>query len=366
LFAKEIQMKRFFACLLIILSVLIFKPNDLRAELSGEALQVGESNQQEQAEKVKRIKSDLYHKNRIERKRKQKPEAKTFMDKLDLHYGVNEGFDRNVKLDSSHKRDFYTAQSVGVGYTDHIKNTFIYRLGYNLHHKGYYKFADRRLLDQTFSAETALKLIPHHLYLETDYRYRILRRQHTPLSDFNGNEIKIGLKNYIIKDTFYHKPSYLFFHNDYRKFKARNAQGEHGLKVRRDNINAFDEELGLHLPHHFLIRVHNQIGHSDSNDQFLDFYDYSYYQVTPIISWEPTDKWLVLTGFFFQHNNYNERAVYGTAEKENLYSAFGSVFYHFNPHVTWSFDCFYIKSDTNVPELEFEDASFSTGLHFHF
>ena len=344
----------------------LFPAGNLHAQLSSENRQLGQIENRNFTDSVRDFLNKLFRHEQLEAKKKVKPAPKTFMDKLDLHYGVNEGYERNVPLDSSHKGSFFTNQNLGIGYTDHIKNTFVYRLGYNLHSQIYGKFSDHDILAQTFSVETALKLIPHYLYLETDYHDRIFRRQHTPLDDYNENEVKIGLKNYLIKDTLYQKPSYIFRHDGYDKFKARDAQGTHGLKDRMDNINAFDHEIGIHFLKHGLLRIHNQIGWADSNDQFLDFYDYSYYQVTPVLTWHLTEKCLLLTGFLFQHNNYDGRAVYGTAEKENLYSTFGGIYYNFNQYMTWKFNTTYTKSDNNVPELEFGDASFSTGLEFNF
>jgi len=350
----------------LIFPIIAFSAHELHAQLSSENRELGQLSNQNFVEGIKDFTYKLFHHERLEEKKKQKPVPKTFMEKSDFHYGVNEGYERNVPLDSSHKGSFFTTQNVGASYTDHIKNVFVYRLGYNLRFQDYYKFSNHNILSQAFNVETALQLIPHHLFLETDYRYNIFRRQHTPDDDYNENEVKVGLKHYLIKDTLYQKLSYIFRHDGYHKFTARDAQGNHGLKDRMDNINALDHEIGIHFLKHGLIRVHNQIGRADSNDQFLDFYDYAYYQVTPIISWHPREDWLLMSGFLFQHNNYDGRAVYGTAEKENLYSVFAGIYYHFNQYVTWKANCTYVKSDNNVPELEFGDASFSSGLEFHF
>jgi hypothetical protein len=357
---------RILVCAALFFNLIVFPVQNLPAQLSGENTKLVQSENLNFFEEIKGITNKLFHSLNFEDKKKEKHVSKTLLEKLDFHYGVNEGYDRNVPLDSSHKGSFFTTQNVGVSYTDHIKNRFVYKLGYNLQFQDYYKFSDHNSLAQNFSVETALKLIPHHLFLEADYHFYIYRRQLTPGDDYIENGVKIGLKHYIIKDTLYQKPSYVFSHDGYNKFTARDALGTHGLTDRRDNINAFDHEVGLHLPGHLLLRVHNQIGRADSNDQFLKFYDYSYYQVTPILSWQPTKKWLLMGGFLFQRNNYDGRAIYGTAEKESLYSTFAGIYYHLNQYMTWKANCAYVKSATNIPELRFQDASFSSGLEFHF
>jgi len=348
-----------------LINTLTFNPFFLEAQLTGEDLETARLERINIVDRILDIPRKIFHKQRLEKKAKKK-EPKTFADKLDIHYGVNEGYERNVKLDSSHKGSFFTGQILGASFTDKIRNAFVYRIGYKIRHRNYYKFADHNILAQTMRAETALRLIPHKLFLETDYYYRIFRRQHTPLDDFNENEVKVGLKNYLIKDTLYQKPSYIFRHYGYRKFKARNSEGEHGLANRKDNVNAFDHEIGIHIAHNLLIRVHNQIGRHNSNDQLLDFYDYTYYQIIPVASYHPAKDWLVTVGYYFQRKNFDERDVYGLGARENLQSVFGGVYYHFNEYITWKVNCTYIRSDTNISELEFQDASFLTGLEFHF
>ena len=352
--------------LFLLICQILFPIQNSYGQLTGEDLETARIERTSIVDKILDIPRKIFHKQRLEKKAEEKPGPKTFADKLDLHYGVNEGYERNVLLDSSHKGSFFTGQILGASFTDKIKNAFVYRVGYKIRHRNYSKFSDHNILVQTMSAETALRLIPHKLYLETDYYYRIFRRQHTPLDDFNENEVKVGLKNYLIKDTLYQKPSYIFRHYGYRKFKARNSEGEHGLEGRKDNINAFDHEIGIHIAHNLLIRVHNQIGRANSNDQLLDFYDYTYYQVIPVVSYHPAKDWLVNVGYYFQRKNFDERDVYGLGARENLQSVFGGAYYHFNKNVTWKFNATYIRSDTNIAELEFQDASFLTGLEFHF
>ena len=142
--------------------------------------------------------------------------------------------------------------------------------------------------------------------------------------------------------------------------------GTPGLDNRHDTTHRLDYEIGLHLVPTLLIQVHNQYGRNDSNDDFLDFYDYSFYQVTPSITWEITKPLLLITGVQFQRNNYDNRAVRGTAERENFTAFFGSLFYHVTDYASIGFHWVYSKDDSNLPELEYQDSSLSLGVHLHF
>ncbi len=345
-----------------LLIALVLGSTRLKAQLTQAQTNAARIEEQQNVEGIKKMKRNMFREQQL----KQKPASKTFIQKFDFHYAVLEGFDQNVPVDPEHlKGSFFTKQKAAVGFTDHIKNIFIYRLSYALGHTYYYKFSELNILNQNFHAETALKLLPN-IFLETGYGYEIFRRQHTHLANYNGNEVKVGLKHYLIRDKLYHKPSYIFHHHGYGKFKVRNAEGVPGLRDRKDNFNAFDYEVGMYVYHRLLIRVHNQFGRNNSNDQFKDFYDYSYYSVTPIVSWHLSKDWLLVGGFHYQLNHYDDRNIHGSAERENLYSFFGGVYYQINKYLTWSANAIYIQANSNVPELEYKDPIYSTGFHLHF
>ena len=138
----------------------------------------------------------------------------------------------------------------------------------------------------------------------------------------------MGLKHYFIPKRLYHKPSYIFQSRDFTKAKARLANDSPGPDGRNDTTHRLDYEIGVHPVPQFLLRVHNQYGRNDSNDQFLDFYDYSFYQVTPSVTWEVSKPLLAIVGVKFQRNNYDDRAVRGMAEREDFTAFFGNLFYH--------------------------------------
>ncbi len=288
---------------------------------------------------------------------------KTFLQKFSLYNAVNEGFERNVPLGTPRHGSLFTTQDTVLTYTDRLKKDLIYRFTYGLRHTNYYKFSDFNVLDQNIKVETALKLIPS-LYFETEYRHDIFRRQLTPISDYDGNEVKLSLKHYLIKDKLYHKSSYVFHHHGYYKFKARDATGVHGLEDRRDNLNAFDHEVGVYLFPNLLIHVNNQFGRNESNDLFKDFYDYSYYRITPNVTWHVTKDWLFIGGYRYQRSRFDGRDLHGVLDRESLQSFYGGIYYHISKNLSWSANCHYLKNGSDVPEFAYSDSWFSTGIHF--
>ena len=292
--------------------------------------------------------------------------AKEILGKFEFNYAALEGYNRNVRLNSTHKGSFFTDQFLSVAYLNHVKKNLFYRLIYRFRSLNDYKFGDENLMAHNFQVQSSIKLLPN-FFLEPEYRFDISRRPHEPAADFDRNEVKVGLKHFLYKDILYHKPSYLFAHHHYEKFRARLPfdQDIPSSHLRADNENAFDYEIGFHPHKNILFQVHNQIGRNDSNDQFFDFYDYSYYRVTPLVTWHTTKKATLIAGFSFQRNNYDDRAIHARAEAEDISTLFGSIFYQLNPHAALGLHWLYVHNDSNVAELEYDDSIFSIGLHLH-
>jgi len=213
--------------------------------------------------------------------------------------------------------------------------------------------------------ETAIELTPH-FFIESEYGARWFWKPDDAQGNFNEQEVKVGLKHYLIPKRLYHKPSYIFQYRDFSKAKARLADGSAGPDGRNDTTHRLDYEIGVHLMPELLLRVHNQYGRNDSNDQFLDFYDYSFYQVTPSVTWEISKPLLAIVGVQFQRNNYDDRAIRGMAEREDFTAFFGSLFYHVTDNASIGFHWVYSKDDSTLPELEYQDSSLSLGVHLHF
>jgi hypothetical protein len=327
------------------------------AEMIAEQINVAKVEEKSELQKTPTITRGL------DRRLRRKRVPKTFIEKFSMHHAVQEGFERNVPLSTPRHGSLYTEQGAVVRFTDRVTKDFIYRLNYGFQHTNYYKFSNFNILDQNIKTETALKLVPS-LYFETEYRHEIFRRQHAPISDYDGDRVKLSLKHYLIKNKMYHKPSYIYRHHGYHKFNARDASGVHGLDNRRDNLNAFDYEVGMHLLPHLFIHVNNQFGRHESNDLFKDFYDYSYYRVTPNFMWHAMDELLLIGGYRYQRSHFDGRDLHGLLDRESLQSFYGGVYYQINKNFFWSANCHYLKNGSNVPEFTYSDSWFSMGIHF--
>ena len=340
-------------------------PAVMAADLTPAQVESAQQEQQQQLSDVQRLPRRLHEQHQVERKVRRFPELKQILHRLHLYYGVVEGYDRNPNLNTPRKGSGYTEQDLGVGYIHRWGSRFIYRLSGHTRYVNYYKFANENLFDQILRGETALELHPDW-FVESEYVARWLWKPDDAQGNFAEQETKIGLKHYLIRRRLYHKPSYIFQYRGHTKARARLPDGSASLTERHDVTHRLAYEIGVHPVPQLLLRVNNQIGRNDSNDQFLDFYDYNFYQVTPSVTWEATKRLFMVTGVQFQRNRYDDRAVRGTAERENFFAFFGSLFYHVTDTTSVGFHWTYVKDDSNLPELEYQSSNLSLGCYIHF
>ncbi len=331
-------------------------PVALSAELTPEQSKSAHEEQQRQLQQVQRLPRRLHEQHQVEKKLQRFPQLTTLLHRLHFHYSAIEGYDRNPNLAGTRKGSGFTEQDLGMGYIHRLGSRFIYRLTGNLRYVNYYKFSNVNSFAPTLRGETAIELTPH-FFIESEYDARWFWRPDDAQGNLNEQEVKVGLKHYLIPKRLYHKPSYIFQYRDFTKAEARLSDGSSGPDGRNDTTHRLDYEIGVHPVPQLLLRVHNQYGRNDSNDQFLDFYDYSFYQVTPSVTWEVSKPLLVIVGVQFQRNNYDDRAIRGMAEREDFTAFFGSLFYHVTEHASVGFHWVYSKDDstlarTGVPRLQ--------------
>ncbi len=355
------------APLLVVLCCLAYLtvPAVEAAELTPSQLESAREEQQRQLQDVQGLPRRLKEQHQVEKHPQLAMQVKEWLHRLHVHYSAIEGYDRNPNLIGTRKGSGFTEQDFGLGYVHQLGSRVIYRLTGNTRYVNYYKFSNLNSFAPTLRGETAIELSPH-FFIESEYDARWFWRPDDAQGNFNEQEVKVGVKHYLIPKRLYHEPSYIFQYRNFTKAKARLTDGSPGPDGRNDTTHRLDYEIGVHLMPQLLFSVHNQYGRNDSNDQFLDFYDYSFYQVTPSVTWEVSKPLLAVVGVQFQRNNYDNRAVRGMAEREDFTAFFGSLFYHVTENASVGFHWVYSKDDSTLPELEYQDSSLSLGVHIHF
>lgn len=293
---------------------------------------------------------------------------KKFLDKFHLSLAYLESFDRNANFDSTHKSDWTQQIIFRPSFRDVPFPWMRYQIYYRLDTSLHAKIPENDSFLQEIGAEADFRL-HRRLFLDTNYNIAYYRFPQSSQSSYWHNEMTVGLKHIPFHTPrFYHRPNFSWELRDYRYRKARVTVAGSAINTnsdRQDIIYRLDHEIGMDPFKTVNIVVHNQIGFSESNDAHLDFYDYAYYRTSQVIS-ASYKKWYVFAGFQFQRNNYSARRSLGTAEREDLPTVFGGIFYALSRHINLGFNAVYFKSDSNFPELEYQGATFTLGIYSQF
>ncbi len=354
------KIKRSVFLLFLALGFLAGGLSGFTAELSDRAAEISRTEQRSDL-----TRPTVKGQKRLSKQLDEKRKPKTFLEKLSFNYSALQGYDRNARHNSQHKGSWFTDQEFTAGFTDRPTDNFIYHVDYKMEYDFYYEFNYRTSFANAVNVRTAYKM-NESLFLETDYDLDIFRRPDFAEGDYNGHQVKIGLKHYLIARKLYHKLFYQFGVKDYPKFKARDSSENETASDREDLTNRFGYEIGHYPAKNILLRLRGQIGRNDSNDQLRDFYDYDFYQLTPTVSWRINKKAHWTGGFQYQRNEYDQRDFSGSANRENVYNIFGNFQYALTKSVEWIFYASYVKYDGDVPQLNFQDSILATGLQINF
>ena len=183
-------------------------PVAFSAELTPEQTESAREEQQRQLQNVQRLPRRLREQHQVEKKLQRFPQLKEWLHRLHIHYSAIEGYDRNPNFTGTRKGSGFTEQELGAGYVHRLGQRFIYRVTGNTRYVNYYKFASENLFEQSLRGETAIELTPH-FFIESEYDARWSWKPDDAQGNFNEQEVKVGLKHYLIPKRLYRKPSYI-------------------------------------------------------------------------------------------------------------------------------------------------------------
>jgi len=291
-----------------------------------------------------------------------------FLDKFDMAVSYLESLDRNANYDSDHKRDWTQQITVDTYFQDAPFARMRYQFDYHLDTALHARFPANDSFIQETGGRTDLQL-NEKLILDTSYHWGYFRYPDSTLSSYFRSRVITGLKHYLFKTTrIYHRPNFTWELKNYRYRKARITLNDVAVNTdtkREDIVYRLDHEIGLEPYKTVRLVVHNQWGFNESNDAHQDFYDYSYFRTSQLLS-ASYKKWYVFSGFQFQRNNFTARRQLGTAEAEDLPIVFGGIFYSLSRYLSLGFNATYFKSDSNFPDLEYQGATFTLGAYSNF
>jgi len=283
-----------------------------------------------------------------------------------------QGYDNNVNLDSSRDGDFFTELALEAGYKHSFKNGFDATFDYYLSAITYYEVTDGSFYDNNVSVQLEKELFDAPFGFGAGNNFEYIYYPKEEGSIFYANESEVFIQHNIAEGI-YQRLIYKFMFREYTDRKARDWANVAKGADRRDLRNSIIHEVRAIIFDKYVLKMRNQYFINDSNDQYMDYYDYSSYRIdtTFILPIFPFffENFYGLISLGYQLRDYDSRQLVNDASKtqeDDFYNAIGSLIYDLNKSFSISLNYVYCQNESNEPSEEYSGSTISLGLHYAF
>lgn len=296
---------------------------------------------------------------------KEEPLPGKFLFYCDLY----EGFDNNVNLDSNRKHDLFTEVDAQIGYKKPFDGIFNATVNYYLNSITYHEVTDASFYDNNIALDLGANIFDGNAKLTwvnaVGYNYY----PHEELSTYLLYSPQLSIKHKLT-EAISQKIAYDFQLKGYPDRKATDGAGLPKESDRIDIRNGVTHELSGSFFNDVFLRLKNQYYVNDSNDQFMDFYDYRSYRanltaIMPLL----TKKLYGLLTVGYQRRDYNNRQLVNDnskTEADDTYNAGSSLIFDITKTISVSLNYDYIQNESNEPSEEYSGSTMSCGFHYAF
>jgi len=292
----------------------------------------------------------------------------TFFQDAEVNYffSLTQGYDSNVHLDSRRDGDAFTQIFFQTRLTSALDDDTKGILGYEIMSLVYPDTSEYNLIRNVLRCGIDYK-VNSDVNVSFDYRFGVSDYVNTSPDDLLDHALDFKFKQ-DLPENFYHSLGYEFMFKDYQARKIRRFAGATGPKEREDMRNGVVYELGKYFTND-LIRTQFQYYYNDSNDAFMDYYDYDSFRST--ISWIHlfNDKLFGLLSFSRQLRSYENRTLTtdnGAKEWDRTYVGTSALYYNLKEGLNLALTYTYRQNYSNEPTSRYSGSTVSLGANYSF
>lgn len=278
---------------------------------------------------------------------------------------IKAGYENNVQLDSSRKGDMFTEAAVFTEGEYKISKNVGLGVEYDLIAVLYSEFTRFDFMDNEGRAFVKYYL-DNNWWIKAGYLLGMVWYPHDKDGTYTTYGPLLETKYYINRDL-YLQCGYEYTEYDYDKRKKKDHRNVTLETTRQDDRHVLRFAVGKYFKD-LLIKVSEKIDFNESNDEFMDFYDYMSYR-TSIFAGLPLFKKFYVSGYAsFRIKDFDSRKTLDLSEVEEqkTYSAAGSIYYKLYKDVYISSTYTYTQNESNEPLNEFSESIISAGLQVMF
>jgi len=277
---------------------------------------------------------------------------------------ITQGYDTNATLDSEREGDFFNQANLDLDLIHEFYSNVKVKFAAGATDINYYDVTDANFLDAYAGSGLIFDFLDV-LSMETLYKFSEIYYHKDKQGTYLTHEAIFGLKH-AITDSLYHKVEYEIMYKHFDERQARDAAGTQ-VKDRKDLRHTVSYQITKTFTK-TLFKVKGTFFHNDSNDKYLDYYDYNSYKASGSLIQLLTEKLYIIGSVAYEFKDFKDRYVsdIGKKQEDDVYFISAALFYDLTANLSVGADYTYIKNDSNDPLEDYTDNLFTTGLYYTF
>jgi len=286
---------------------------------------------------------------------------------LEFFAGLLQGFDNNVNLDPSRKKDGFLEASLNTEVTYNYTDEIRLKLENYTTNIMYYNVNNANMLDVYTRTGLETDILNKLVTLGADYVFDFVCFPLDPDGTYLGNEARVYAKHRLLS-YLYQRLRYRYLHKNYTKGKTRAADREWTDTLRRDNRHTMDYEVGFYLTDKAILKGNIELFRNTSNYAYFEYYNYWSFRVRPSFILTLTKKLYTTGSFAYQQRRYDDRLSSENDEHvwDDTCSFNVSLLYNLTRSFTIALNCGYRENVSNEPLQKYSGTIFTGGVYYSF
>ncbi len=283
-----------------------------------------------------------------------------------VYAGVLEGYDNNVFLDPSRKGDTFDQAMADITLRYRLTDKVDIKARYDFTSITYHEFTTLSMMDNDISA--SFEYYPHkQLRIEAGYDVDFIDYFKNKDADFTADGPFAGVRYYVNKNA-YVGAKYQYYFYDYKHRDIRDGTNNKIDITREDHRNNISAEAAVYMGKLFL-KLKNTYYFNESNDGYMDYYDYQSERVSLYTAYAVTKKLSLLLNGGYQYKDFKSRKTIDDPEKkehDHLMRLGAGVNYEIIPSFYISANYTYRQNYSNNPIQEYSGSVTTAGISYFF
>jgi len=276
------------------------------------------------------------------------------------------GYDNNADLNSERQGEVFQGLGFDYYYAFPYKKWFDFKFHYGVDAK-LYNENDRNSFVYQEVKTTLEKRLGRKVILRLGYELE-------PVVYFEGkqdyvkNKLFASTRHYLTKKLFY-ETKYEFSYRNFSDRRARQGTGGDSEKKRQDIAHEAQGKFGYLLSNSTLVQIAYLYKFNDSNDSYLDYYDYISNGVRfSLLHYFISRKLYCVLSLTYRSRIYDSRLITSDSirQEDDNYMGHVSLNYYLNKKTSLIAQYSYLQNTSNEPSYKYSDSVVSLGLKYSF